>query len=84
MSKTADRDHVLPGLVRARKFTTGLPRIALEDVEIAGVTIPKGDAVFTSPDELGFARHAQLPERTTDPPLVSRCPSRNWNGSRPT
>ncbi|SEQ65512.1 Cytochrome P450 [Lentzea xinjiangensis] len=49
--------------------TTGLPRIALQDVEIAGVTIPAGDAVFvsitsanrdeavfTSPDELDFAR----------------------------
>lgn len=49
--------------------TSGLPRIALQDVEIAGVTIPKGDAVFvsitsanrdeavfTSPDELDFSR----------------------------
>lgn len=49
--------------------TTGLPRIALEDVTLSGVTIPKGDAVFvstnsagrdaavfTEPDTLDFAR----------------------------
>ncbi|SDH50849.1 nocardicin N-oxygenase [Lentzea fradiae] len=49
--------------------TTGLPRIALEDVTLFGVTIPKGDAVFVSttsanrdetvfpdPDTLDFGR----------------------------
>ncbi|MFD5831244.1 cytochrome P450 [Lentzea sp. NPDC060358] len=49
--------------------TSGLPRITVEDVEIGGVTIPRGDAVFvsitsanrdeavfSSPDELDFGR----------------------------
>ena len=51
--------------------TSGLPRIALEDVTIAGVTIPAGDAVFLAfasanrdaavfaePDRLDFTRAA--------------------------
>jgi cytochrome P450 len=49
--------------------TSGMPRIALEDVTVAGVTIPAGDAVFLAfasanrdaevfaePDRLDFAR----------------------------
>lgn len=52
--------------------TTGLPRIAIEDVTLFGVTIPKGDAVFVSinsanrdetvysdPDRLDLARNAE-------------------------
>jgi cytochrome P450 len=62
-------EELLRWIALSTNDTTGMPRIALQDVELAGVTIPQGDAVFvsvtsanrddtvfTSPDELDFAR----------------------------
>ncbi|HEX7301710.1 cytochrome P450 [Lentzea sp.] len=62
-------EELLRWIALSTNDTTGLPRIALEDVTLFGVTIPKGDAVFvsttsanrdetlfTSPDVLDFTR----------------------------
>ncbi|SFR24022.1 nocardicin N-oxygenase [Lentzea waywayandensis] len=62
-------EELLRWITLSTNDTTGLPRIATEDVLLFGVTIPKGDAVFVStnsanrdetlfidPDALDFAR----------------------------
>ena len=62
-------EELLRWITLSTNDTTGLPRIATEDVTLFGVTIPKGDAVFvstnsanrdetvfTDPDALDFAR----------------------------
>ncbi|WP_157984684.1 cytochrome P450 [Lentzea terrae] len=62
-------EELLRWITLSTNDTTGLPRIALEDVTLFGVTIPKGDAVFVStnsanrdsqvfadPDRLDFQR----------------------------
>ncbi|MFS8100161.1 cytochrome P450 [Lentzea alba] len=62
-------EELLRWITLSTNDTTGLPRIALEDVTLFGVTVPKGDAVFVStnsanrdsavfadPDTLDFAR----------------------------
>lgn len=62
-------EELLRWITLSTNDTTGLPRIALEDVSLFGVTVPKGDAVFvstnsanrdeavfTDPDRLDFRR----------------------------
>ncbi|MEU2154049.1 cytochrome P450 [Streptomyces sp. NPDC019396] len=62
-------EELLRGVNLLGDDTSGLPRIATEDIAIAGVTIPAGDAVFlafasanrdgavfTDPDRLDFTR----------------------------
>lgn len=62
-------EELLRWITLSTNDTTGLPRIALEDVTLFGVTIPKGEAVFVStnsanrdaqvfadPDRLDFQR----------------------------
>lgn len=62
-------EELLRWITLSTNDTTGLPRIATEDVTLFGVTIPKGDAVFvstnsanrdetlfTDPDALDFTR----------------------------
>ncbi|MCR3751583.1 cytochrome P450 [Lentzea californiensis] len=62
-------EELLRWITLSTNDTTGLPRIATEDVTLFGVTIPKGDAVFvstnsanrdetlfTDPDTLDFTR----------------------------
>lgn len=62
-------EELLRWITLSTNDTTGLPRIALEDVTLFGVTIPKGEAVFVStnsanrdsqvfadPDRLDFRR----------------------------
>ena len=56
--------------------TSGLPRIAVEDVEIAGVTIPAGDAVFlafasANRDAEVFAEPEQMDFTRADNPHVA-------------
>ncbi|MDX3663842.1 cytochrome P450 [Streptomyces sp. ID05-26A] len=62
-------EELLRWITLSTNDTTGMPRIATEDVTLFGVTIPKGDAVFvstnsanrdetlfTDPDALDFTR----------------------------
>ncbi|ANZ35119.1 hypothetical protein BBK82_02575 [Lentzea guizhouensis] len=62
-------EELLRWITLSTNDTTGLPRIALEDVTLFGVTVPKGEAVFvstssanrdsavfTDPDTLDFGR----------------------------
>jgi cytochrome P450 len=58
-------EELLRGVNIHRSDTSGLPRIALEDVEIGGRTIPAGDAVFlaftsANHDESVFAEPRRL------------------------